>query len=335
MTATKKMGQIAYSMNLYSSFRARNRVYSPECDMAAAPFPSWIQLQTINACQASCLMCPYPVYKNVHPRGRMDDDLFEKVTAEIAERSEIETFIPMLQNEPLLDKHIFDKVKRFKERTAGRVRVELVTNGAFLSAENIDRIRESKLDLLDISLDAVSRDVYEKIRIGLDYDEVLAGVERAIAADLPATSIFVRLVKQKENAHEVEAFASHWRQRGVPVFIYTAHNRVGAVASFEEKVRLPEREIPVLHKIGRRIARAYLRHCPVPFTMTNILHNGDMLMCVHDWGRKEVIGNVRDATIAELWNGPRMREIRARVSERDYEALPACRDCSIWRDGWV
>ena len=57
----------------------------------------------------------------------MDDDLFEKVTAEIAKRSEIETFIPMLQNEPLLDKHIFEKVKRFKERTSGRVRDMTVT----------------------------------------------------------------------------------------------------------------------------------------------------------------------------------------------------------------
>jgi hypothetical protein len=40
--------------------------------------------------------------------------------------------------------------------------------------------------MLDISLDALSREVYEKIRIGLDYDEVLAGVERA-DADLPGS----------------------------------------------------------------------------------------------------------------------------------------------------
>src|SRR5258708_8205703 len=129
----------------------------------------------------------------------MDDDLFEKVTAEIDERSEIAHFIPMLKNEPLLDKHIFDKVKRFKERTAGRVRVELVTHGAFLSAENIDRIREAKLDLLDISLDAVSRHVYEKIRIGLDYDELLAGVERATPAHLPPPTLSRRLFTHQEN----------------------------------------------------------------------------------------------------------------------------------------
>jgi radical SAM protein with 4Fe4S-binding SPASM domain len=68
--------------------------------------------------------------------------------------------------------------------------------------------------------------------------------------------------------------------------------------------------------------------------MTSILHDGQMLMCVHDWGRKVVLGNVRDATIAELWNGERMREVRRLVSERRYDELDACRDCSLVRDGW-
>ena len=197
--------------------------------MARSPFPKVIQLQTINACQAACKMCPYPAFKDVFPRGRMDDELFDKITDEIARHPEVETFVPMLQNEPFLDKHIFEKIARFKRRTAGRVSVELVTNGALLTDEHIARLRDAELDVLDISLDALSREVYEKIRIGLDYDDVLAGVERVIAADLPGTSVFVRLVRQRDNAHEVRAFAGRWRKRGVPVFIYDVTNRTGAV----------------------------------------------------------------------------------------------------------
>ena len=33
-------------------------------------------------------------------------------------------------------------------------------------------------------------------------------------------------------------------------------------------------------------------------------------MCTHDWAREEVLGNLRDHTLGELWNGDRMREIR-------------------------
>ncbi|HJR65510.1 MAG TPA: radical SAM protein [Gemmatimonadaceae bacterium] len=330
-----KMTRIGYQMRFYRALRAANRRYSPAHDMAAQPFPALIQLQTINACNASCVMCPYPLFKKEFPRGRMDDELFEKIIAEIADRPEVHTFVPMLQNEPFLDKKLFDRIARFKQVTRGRVEVELVTNGAFLTAEAIERIRDVELDVLDISLDAVSKATYERIRIGLDFEEVIAGVERVIDAQLPRTSVFVRLVKLRDNAAEVREFATRWRARGIPVFIYTANNRVGALPEFDEKLRLTREQVPLIHRIGRRAARAWLGHCPAPFATTDILHDGSVLLCTHDWARKEILGNVRDQTIAEIWNGERMREIRAAVYRRDYETLPACRNCSLWKDGWV
>lgn len=330
-----KLTRLGYQMRFYRALRAANRRYSTTSDMAAQPFPALIQLQTINACNASCIMCPYPLFKQEFPRGRMEDALFEKIVAEIAERPEVHTFVPMLQNEPFLDRKLFDRIARFKRVTRGRVEVELVTNGAFLTAEAVERIREVELDVLDISLDAVSKPTYERIRVGLDYDQVIAGVERVIDAQLPRTSVFVRMVKLRDNTHEVRTFAARWRARGIPVFIYTANNRVGALPQFDDTLRLTSRQVPLLDRIGRRAARAWLGHCPAPFATTDILHDGSVLLCAHDWARKEILGNVRDQTIAEIWNGERMREIRAAVRRRSYETLPACRDCSLWKDGWV
>jgi radical SAM protein with 4Fe4S-binding SPASM domain len=323
-----------YQVRLYGAYRRAVRRYSPERDMADSPFPSYVQLQTINACQAACTMCPYPTYSKVFQRGRMEDALFEKVIAEIAERPEVRTFVPMLQNEPLLDRRLFERIARFRELTGGRVEVELVTNGALLGDEAIARIAEVRLDVLDISLDAATKETYERIRVGLDFDAVIAGVERALAADLPHTRIFVRLVRQRDNLHEIREFAKRWRARGAGVFIYSAHDRAGSVRDFDERVRIPERELPVLQRAERRASRLWFGHCPMPFAMTSILHDGTMLMCVHDWGRKVVLGNVRDATIAELWNGERMREVRRLIAERRYDEIAACRDCSLWKDGW-
>ena len=331
MTSLTSLG---YQLRLYGNYRKAVRQYSPEHDMAAAPFPGFIQLQTINACQAACTMCPYPTFAKVFERGRMADDLFEKVIAEIAGHPQVKAFVPMLQNEPLLDKRLFEKIARFKQVTGGRVQVELVTNGALLTDEAVERIEQVGLDVLDISLDALHRETYERIRIGLDFDQVIAGVERVIAAELPHTKVFVRLVRQRENLKEIDAFARRWKARGVGVFIYSAHDRAGSVEKFDERVRIPERELPVFQRVERAASRAWFGHCPMPFAMTSILHNGDMLMCVHDWGRKVVLGNVRDHTIAELWNGDRMREIRSLISERQYEKVDACRDCSLWKDGW-
>ena len=323
-----RAGSLAYAARLYGAYREANARYSPVHDMAASPFPRWIQFQTINACQASCRMCPYPVYKDVFARGRMDDALFEKIVAEVAARSDVDTLIPMLQNEPFLDKRLFDKVARIKAATSGRVRVELVTNGAFLTDENIARVRESGVDVLDVSLDAVSREVYRRVRVGLDFDAVIAGVERLIAADLPHTKVFVRLVRVRDNAREVTAFARQWRARGVPVFIYTAHDRAGSVAAH------PRRRADLAPAHGA--PRVAALHGALPDPVRDDEHpprraDADVRPRL---GRKVVVGNVRDATIAELWNGPRMREIRSALSERRYDDVAACRDCSLWKDGW-
>jgi len=330
----KKMGKLRYQWRLYGKMRWANKQYSPSRDMAKLPFPMGIQLQTVNACQAACKMCPYPVFKDVFPSGRMEVGLFDKITDEIAERPEVDTFVPMLQNEPFLDPHIFDKIRNFKEKTKGKVTVELVTNGAFLDDRNIAKIKQSGLDVLDVSLDAISPEVYKKVRVGLDYDRVMAGVDRVLNADLPGTRVFVRLIRLKDNMPQVDAFRRKWAARGVPVFVYTANNRTGAMEEFDRDMRVPERDLSWTYKAGRYAFRKWMGHCPIPFSTANILHNGDVLMCVHDWARKEIIGNVKTHTLAELWNGERMRAIRRAVSQRQYDKSPACRDCSLWKDGW-
>ena len=323
---------LEYQVRLYGTHRRDVRRYARNPD--ALTFPSYIQLQTINACQAACTMCPYDTYSKVFQRGRMDDDLFEKVVSEIAQHPETHSFIPMLQNEPLLDKKLFDRLRRFRELSGNNIEIEMVTNGALLTDEAVNNIRDVRLDILDISLDALTKETYESIRIGLDFDQVMAGVERVIEADLPHTKILVRLVRQRNNFHEVKSFAKRWRSRGVGVFIYSAHDRAGAVTNFDERIRVPREAQTLFHKIERKASRMYFGHCPIPFTLASILHNGDVLMCVNDWARKEIVGNVRDNTIAEVWNGDRMRELRALISKRDYDQIGACRDCGLLKDGW-
>src|SRR6185437_3344247 len=122
--------ELVYHARFYGGLRAANQAYSEAHDMAAAPFPRLVQLQTINACQASCTMCPYPLFKRVFPRGRMDDELFDKVIGEIATHPEVKTFVPMLQNEPLLARTLFEPIIPFTPLPQAPVTVVLFTNDA-------------------------------------------------------------------------------------------------------------------------------------------------------------------------------------------------------------
>ena len=57
-------------------------------------------------------------------------------------------------------------------------------------------------------------------------------------------------------------------------------------------------------------------------------------MCLNDWADREVIGNVRTQTIREIYNSPRMKEVRELMLQGRYEEIEACSGCSFYHE-WL
>jgi radical SAM protein with 4Fe4S-binding SPASM domain len=70
------------------------------------------------------------------------------------------------------------------------------------------------------------------------------------------------------------------------------------------------------------------RPCHYPFYMTMIDHDGSVLVCTHDWGRKLIIGNVREHSLQELWDGDAMRSVRRRLATGNRGSSP-CDVCDV------
>jgi len=63
-----------------------------------------------------------------------------------------------------------------------------------------------------------------------------------------------------------------------------------------------------------------VRACTYPWHWLLITHSGDCLPCSHGAGS---VGNVREQSLEEIWNGPRIREIRSAILAG--EVHPLCR----------
>jgi len=48
--------------------------------------------------------------------------------------------------------------------------------------------------------------------------------------------------------------------------------------------------------------------------MLHILYNGDVVLCCMDWRRETVLGNVKNSSIEEIWNGERYKNFREFVT---------------------
>ena len=71
-----------------------------------------------------------------------------------------------------------------------------------------------------------------------------------------------------------------------------------------------------------------MKGCYYPFYKLFVDWNGDVLFCANDWGRENVIGNLMQQTIDELWLSSAMKKIRTQLATKGRIITP-CNSCNI------
>lgn len=296
-------------------------------------FPEVLQLQTINRCNGQCGMCPYPYTIHLQPREVMEDALYSKIVRECASEPDFRQLVPMSKNEPLLDTKLEARIAEFKALAQPHQWVEIVTNGTALTRARFEALVASGLDLVTISLSALTEATYTRVMQGLSWSHLMRNLEALLAS--PArqrVNVFLRYVTQVENTSEFSVFKKHWKKRGLNIAHYHINNRSGSVRDYD-------RRLPPLSRLSERLRRGagrrFFKHlCPHGFSIMHILQNGDVPMCANDWHNREILGNVNQTSIRAIYNSPRMKEIRALMAQGRYAEIPACQDCSFWKE-WL
>lgn len=74
--------------------------------------------------------------------------------------------------------------------------------------------------------------------------------------------------------------------------------------------------------------KALSRPCYYPAYTFFFDYLGDVLICPHDWGKKLKVGNLYDASIADIWFGSKMSRARRSLGGGDRSMSP-CRVCDV------
>src|SRR5881392_3930709 len=141
----------------------------------APRLPEIVQIEATNICNAKCVFCPRD---DMHRRqGVMSLELFKKVVDECAELGITHVRVHNY-GEPFLDRHLTEKVRYAKEK--GIKEVGMISNGSLITEKIARGMIEAGLDAINISVDAGGKEVFDRTRIGLNYDKVIANVERLV-----------------------------------------------------------------------------------------------------------------------------------------------------------
>ena len=287
--------------------------------------PLLIQVQTHSTCNGHCVYCPYYEISNSLPQGAMDDLLFKKIAAEIAGWDGLKKVALMLQNEPLLDTNIFEHILYIKSMNP-RIMLSTVTNGTLLHPVMVDRICASGLDELTISVDAFSKQTYERLHPGFSFEKIQDGIQRLFQRKPDQLSVIFSFVLTKMNYHELADFIRFAKDNGAKWRTIYLLNRANNVPAFH-KMRLSSFNWYTIKK--QLIYKCFYQACYHPFTRMNVLFNGDMIACCQDWQRKLVVGNANTQSLQEIWSGKRYDELRKKLIQKQYHDIPTCSGCSV------
>ena len=112
-----------------------------------------------------------------------------------------------------MDKNLVNKIKLIKN-TTNVVDIRFNTNGSLLNEKKSLELIDSGLTRIMISLDAVKKETYEKVRIRGDYNKVINNIFRFIklrdAKKKKLPIVRVTFVKTSSNFNEVQEFIKFW-----------------------------------------------------------------------------------------------------------------------------
>jgi MoaA/NifB/PqqE/SkfB family radical SAM enzyme len=282
-------------------------------------YPKFLLIETVNTCNARCIMCGIDFDKK--SKAVMDHALFAKITEDIGRHADhVEKVMPYLDGEPLLDKKLPDRVQMLKK--AGVRRVNIATNASLLDEKMGTALVEVGLDEIYITIDSLKKEVYEAIRVRLDFDTVYNNIRNFI--DLrnrlnPNLFIRIQMVHQALNYDEAKDFHAHWKKilpHTDQVVVRKAHNWASAaeVMSFGDE-----------DDVNNYPCVALWGTCAIHV-------NGDVPLCCMDTELQHKLGNLWTQSIEEVWRGGSMQEKKGKHLCGRRGDIPICNGCTVWRE---
>ena len=295
----------------------RRRI-DPEASLEALQeFPRYFEIETVNACNARCPMCTIDDWTRQTPI--MKDGLYEKLVDEIAEHKDVVKRVSLFRDgEPLLDKKMPRRIAMLKER--GIREVAFSTNVSLLNEKMASDILHAGLDTITMSIDSLKKEVFEAIRVRLNFEEVMENTLRFIELRdriRPETKVWVRMVRQESNVDEWPEYERFWKGKLGPndrVNYHNLHNWGDQLKGFKPIADSYEPNLP----------------CIVLWSLMVIFGDGRVPLCNVDYNNKFPTGDVSENSIAEVWQSKVMNERRRLHLDGAKATISICDNCNVW-----
>lgn len=296
----KELQQLAYNLQL---LRGTGR-------------PVVFQLELTNKCPMTCQMCPR-THSMDRSLGHMSRELYTKILDEAALTTS-DLFLHHF-GDSLLHPELGDFID---EATRRGIRSYLSANPVLLTRERIRAIVDRGLHELVLSLDGVTAETSAAVRgraasnVRLAEERILELLEHRAQARSEHPRVILQIVRQKQNAHEVDEWLRRWSdvpgidRLKVKSYVTWSGNEE-AINSLRIEPSTSDQSVV----------------CDKPWTSVTVLWDGRVVPCCFDHNGLLTLGDANHDSLLDIWRGEALAKLRQQHRDGDLDGVPLCRNC--------
>lgn len=273
----------------------------------AGTFPLFIDIEVTSVCNLRCPFCATTYRSKLIDKGFISFEMVKKIIDEGRDNGLYGVKFNY-RGEPLLHKDISKFVRYAKDE--GLIDVYFNTNAMLLDRDMVESLIDAGLDRISISVEGFAKEMYERYRVGADFERVLSNI------------IGLQDAKRKKGLYFP-------RVRIQTVLLDEIKDNLDGYQRFWSKISDEVAYLDYKEMKKRKKGLRYSWACPQLWQRMQVWWDGTLVPCNHDDEAGLQLGNIKNITIKEAWNSNFLNSVREKHKNGLAHEIPSCDGCYL------
>ncbi len=275
-------------------------------------FPKIVDIELTNNCNLNCKMCARQ--NMTRYKGFMSKETFDSVTIDCVRNNAAVRMIGW--GEPFLHPQIIDFCRLFKYQSLidpvtlkeTKPPLHITNNGQIITKIQMKELVEMELDSIIFSFQGATKEGYEAMRVGSNYDRLESNIKQFVAIRGEKEKPFIQVTSTMtfETADEIQKFKEYWEKIVDSVVVGKTQ--------------------PLDHSKEEYV---YYKPCTEVFNKLTVKWDGRVSACCGDYNNELVVGSLGQNSLQDIWNNNKTLEaIRTLLTNNNFRTLSLCKNCA-------
>lgn len=276
-------------------------------------------------CNFKCRFCPtgHPdlIAATGRYQGAMALETFTKLIDDLqAFPDPIKVLRLYKEGEPLMNKN-FAEMVAYARKSDKILRIDTTTNGVLLTPKNSENIIAAGIDQINVSVNGIRDEQFQDlVKTKVNFAKYVENIKYLYSIRGNCT-LYVKAIEENLSEDDRKRFLDIFGDIADRIFFeHLFPNWPG----FDDEI-IPKGGDVALY--GGPVREQDV--CPYIFYTTTVNSDGTVSLCVQDWARKLVVGDVRTQSFRDIWLGQLINQHRTAHLEGCRKDNETCAQCGV------